>query len=1112
MQWRQKKKINRVIGSAHHVLLIARYQYDCPSAPPGDDDDEDSSRKPRENSTKNNPQSTHKSSHSRSSEQKNGTTENGVANRNSGGASSPSRSSQPKIIFDENEYTRITTPRQDVLFKKGYLARKKVWSGNNASTSATPSTTESQSASHSTADGSETTEDPQLLDYRENGLEELSNAEQTVQMSYGTFYDHASGYYYEYPVMVVGPPMPGPPMHNLLAAMPCEAVPLRPIEWVNPAFVPKYEQNYCLVDYQNPQVDHQLPATIDENGVAPAAAEYTNGDEPVENGNGSASWPESTAGEEPVNGDEQQLSQSLSTEDQPQDPPQEPQNYEPVIVDGSFPNEPCLETVLAQQLHVSHVGPPVPQPYMYPGHYMFGPALINVNGMTMQSGPMMRTTEMNATTAFTRRRKKKKLSKRKLRRPLGLDNSENCGQEEEEDYSSEADNNGVQASSCLNNSFVPTSSRPLNPNCKEFEFKPAKNSPPVTSNNSVASDLKQNSIDLTLNSKPTTPESNSITPTESPAIVTNIEYATEAIANESAQKNGLANGKINGNINGNEIQETEIGIEATCAEFNDIIEKLEDNSTDYSILIQDPVDSIVPNGNEDCDRLSNGTVKSGTNDSNETTPVIELLNKAKAKVKTKAKAKENLPKNNVPKNNKKYNKSTKLVREPTPGPDNNNHFEEEHPSTSELETDLETHVEGVPMGIDAIEAQLNADTSNEDSGFESQTRFSSNHPITDAVTQWLRRANSPELFVTVNCNNNNNNEDSEMEDDELDDSEPPKNLQGNPMPALSANSNANDVKSSRLASCGEFASKKGKSRSKSKKIFCNAKNYGDRQQRKKKKLLGNYSCKELTGTCEFTEKDSDAGMRVANNSRIINTDNKEVLGDDKVSLKKLGDESSPEVDAQKINVDLVKTFQQGEIVVSIDGKLLSTTICGAAVINNNIDDDDDNNNKEENCRQSVDRINSIGSIEEPDMLEFWESEKLEPFVLNNNDENDDVEKKKDDDSKSCIKVDPVSLDIVRKYYRLARGSVQSISSVEDGISDQNESKNNLGEIEGLEKNSQFKRLPIDEAIEVYESCYTGKPPSLIFNSNLYNGHFNKAYGYGRHEKPIPCRTTCCIVQ
>lgn len=58
--------------------------------------------------------------------------------------------SQPKIIFNEDEYTRITTPRQDMLFKKGYLSKKKPWAGNT-NTSATSSTTESQSASHSTA-------------------------------------------------------------------------------------------------------------------------------------------------------------------------------------------------------------------------------------------------------------------------------------------------------------------------------------------------------------------------------------------------------------------------------------------------------------------------------------------------------------------------------------------------------------------------------------------------------------------------------------------------------------------------------------------------------------------------------------------------------------------------------------------------------------------------------------------------------------------------------------------------------------------------------------------------------------------------------------------------
>lgn len=158
---------------------------------------------------------------------------------------------------------------------------------------------------------------------------------------------------------------------------------------------------------------------------------------------------------------------------------------------------------------------------------------------------------------------------------------------------------------------------------------------------------------------------------------------------------------------------------------------------------------------------------------------------------------ENLSKNNAPKN--KYKGGVKIIRESTPGP----RLDEQHPCTSE--TDIEMHINCVPMGVDAIEAQMSADTSNEDSGFESQTRFS-DHPITDAVTQWLRRANSPELFITA-MNGGSGLAESDMEDDELDDSELSKNLQGNPMPALSANSIVNDVEtmSSRTASCSEFA-------------------------------------------------------------------------------------------------------------------------------------------------------------------------------------------------------------------------------------------------------------------------------------------------------------------
>lgn len=103
------------------------------------------------------------------------------------------------------------------------------------------------------ADGSETTEDQQLLD-RDSGTGEYPPiVEPGAQLGYGTFYDHASGYYYEYPVMLVGPaPVPAQVGPSVLAAVPCGPLPLRPIEWINPAFVPKLASQpfNCLMDYQ----------------------------------------------------------------------------------------------------------------------------------------------------------------------------------------------------------------------------------------------------------------------------------------------------------------------------------------------------------------------------------------------------------------------------------------------------------------------------------------------------------------------------------------------------------------------------------------------------------------------------------------------------------------------------------------------------------------------------------------------------------------------------------------------------------------------------------------------------------------------------------------------
>lgn len=122
------------------------------AAPPGEEDEEDGLRngflKGQENETNTHSFSRQSGYKPRRSGSSDGGAYAGSAARHKDDTSgSPS---QPKIIFNEDEYTRITTPRQDMLFKKGYLSRKKPWTGN-ANTSATSSTTESQSASHSTA-------------------------------------------------------------------------------------------------------------------------------------------------------------------------------------------------------------------------------------------------------------------------------------------------------------------------------------------------------------------------------------------------------------------------------------------------------------------------------------------------------------------------------------------------------------------------------------------------------------------------------------------------------------------------------------------------------------------------------------------------------------------------------------------------------------------------------------------------------------------------------------------------------------------------------------------------------------------------------------------------
>ncbi|BES98785.1 Hypothetical protein NTJ_11600 [Nesidiocoris tenuis] len=145
--------------------------------------------------------------------------------------------------FNEDEYTKITTPRQDMLFKKGHFGRKKT-------TVPLQDTTESQSAAGDSVEsesymGDETGNpyawggpmDPSGMYYMNNGYE---------------MFDPYTG---AVATVIVAPgPMPpyGPPAHNghqILAAVPCGPIPLQPLEWFNPAL-------QQLQPYHTPNMNH----------------------------------------------------------------------------------------------------------------------------------------------------------------------------------------------------------------------------------------------------------------------------------------------------------------------------------------------------------------------------------------------------------------------------------------------------------------------------------------------------------------------------------------------------------------------------------------------------------------------------------------------------------------------------------------------------------------------------------------------------------------------------------------------------------------------------------------------------------------------------------------
>jgi hypothetical protein len=104
-----------------------------------------------------------------------------------------------------------------------------------------------------------------------------------------------------------------------------------------------------------------------------------------ESGTGSASCSGSVAEEieeqpeeaDNVTMDQHVVKEQLTEEQLPEQLHLEEQHLE----NGITTVDPYLDPLMMQEpVHMSHMMPAVPQPYMYPGHYMFGPPLVNVNG------------------------------------------------------------------------------------------------------------------------------------------------------------------------------------------------------------------------------------------------------------------------------------------------------------------------------------------------------------------------------------------------------------------------------------------------------------------------------------------------------------------------------------------------------------------------------------------------------------------------------------------------------------------------------------------------------------------------------------------------------------
>ncbi|KAE8750923.1 hypothetical protein FOCC_FOCC002351 [Frankliniella occidentalis] len=324
-----------------------------------------------------------------------------------------SASGQEKRTFNEDEYTRITTPRQDVLFKKGYLGRKRptadpATSNGLSNGASTNGSTNGDGALHNgdgvdadCGDGSDMMDDQAY--YYPGAFVDPTTGMYYVNGGY-EMYDPYTGAV----TVVVGP---GPGMMGL------PPMGLPPIEWFNPRLPPPphgppphmgpMQSDYCYMHGRK-------RFSVDSQNCSGPSSESA--------GSGPPSGPPSS----PQDCDSGGLPSGPSPGPSPGPPPLPPM--------GPLPY------------------PPHPH-YMYP--YMFGAPLYSLDGVSVQGGPPYGPVcDVNA---VNKRRKKKR--RRKRRRGGGTDDgSEESSSEDNQLEEGEAGPSSLSSQSLEDSQATPTDS------------------------------------------------------------------------------------------------------------------------------------------------------------------------------------------------------------------------------------------------------------------------------------------------------------------------------------------------------------------------------------------------------------------------------------------------------------------------------------------------------------------------------------------------------------------------------------------------------------------------------------------------------------------------------